>query len=88
MPHTPNANRAFIGMQMQLGAGLSLGSEVAAAQGRYQSALLAVDAARLELSISKPRRVHAIWKTSPYRPRRCWLPIPANICRADAPGWT
>ncbi|WP_343742347.1 TolC family protein [Herbaspirillum huttiense] len=49
VPHTPNANRAFIGMQMQLGAGLSLGSEVAAAQGRYQSALLAVDAARLEL---------------------------------------
>lgn len=47
--HTPDANRAFIGMQMQLGAGLSLGSEVAAAQGRYESAVLAVDAARLEL---------------------------------------
>ncbi|WP_288410845.1 TolC family protein [uncultured Herbaspirillum sp.] len=45
----PDVNRAFIGMQMQLGAGLSLGSEVAAAQGRYQSAVLAVDAARLEL---------------------------------------
>ena len=28
---------------------MSLGSEVAAAQGRYQSAVLAVDAARLEL---------------------------------------
>lgn len=49
VPHTPNANRAFIGMQMQLGAGLSLGSEVSAAKGRYQAALLAVDAARLEL---------------------------------------
>lgn len=45
----PSNNRAFVGMQMQLGAGLSLGSEVAAAQGRYQSAVLAVDAARLEL---------------------------------------
>lgn len=49
VPNQPSNNRAFIGMQMQLGAGLSLGSEVAAAQGRYQSALLAVDAARLEL---------------------------------------
>ncbi|BEV16371.1 TolC family protein [Herbaspirillum sp. DW155] len=48
VPHLPSANRAFIGMQMQLGAGLSLGSEVSAAQGRYQAALLAVDAARLE----------------------------------------
>ncbi|MFJ3057621.1 TolC family protein [Herbaspirillum sp. NPDC087042] len=45
----PSSNRGFIGMQMQLGAGLSLGSEVDAARGRYQSALLAVDAARLEL---------------------------------------
>ncbi|HZG19703.1 MAG TPA: TolC family protein [Herbaspirillum sp.] len=45
----PSNNRAFVGMQMQLGAGLSLGSEVAAAEGRYQSAVLAVDAARLEL---------------------------------------
>lgn len=50
VPHQPSSNRAFIGLQMQMGAGLSLGSEVAAARGRYQSALLAVDAARQELS--------------------------------------
>ncbi|WP_198937242.1 TolC family protein [Herbaspirillum camelliae] len=68
VPHQPSNNRAFIGMQMQLGAGLSLSSEVAAARGRYESALLAVDAARLEL-VSQVSSIYTEYQQALVRSR-------------------